>query len=68
MDAGEEDRQGTCAARISSSLRTASRRYSSMAFAYVCKMLGEEWPIIWATKRSDTPAALKRLAKVWRRL
>jgi hypothetical protein len=28
--------------RTSSSLRTASRRYSSMALEYFCRMLGEE--------------------------
>src|SRR5258708_6283326 len=57
-----------CAARICSSLRIASRRYSSIAFEYFCKMLGVECPIIWVTKRSETPAALRRLACVWRGL
>jgi hypothetical protein len=31
-----------CSARMFSSLRTASRRYSSMALEYFCRMLGVE--------------------------
>ena len=52
-----------------SSLRIASRRYSSTALAYVCRMLDEaECPSICATKLSGAPAALSLLAKVARRL
>src|SRR5271170_3454785 len=47
---------------MSSSLRTASRRYSSMALEYFCRIPGVLCPIIWPTNRSDTPAALMRLA------
>src|SRR5882672_2228518 len=39
-----------------SSLRIASRLYSSMALEYFCRMPGVEWPITWAAERSDTPS------------
>jgi hypothetical protein len=53
-----------CSSQKDSSLEMADRRDSSIAFAYVWRMLGLEWPIIWATKMGDALACVRRLAKV----